>query len=171
MWAILVPASFLPMVGSLVHAEIKAKRMKILPPSPYTGQSAGQIALNVWNECDIFGLILLSIGLIMVLVPLTLTGTSGQWSWTEAKTLVLIIVGVLTLVFFVVWEDSKYCKRPMFAWKLFKDPTMGGACLLAFFYFFVFYLPNAYFYTWQQVVRSKSFPISKTHQRTDHAPL
>ncbi|RPA73591.1 MFS general substrate transporter [Ascobolus immersus RN42] len=163
-FAILMPLAFLPLVGALVYAHLRAKRLRLLPPSPYKGKGALTVASNISTETDMLGLLLLTAGLILLFVPLTLTGPGKQWQWADARTLALLIVGILLLGVFALYETSRFCPKPMFHWPLFRDRTIAGAILLAFFYFAVFYLANSYFFTWQQVVRNSSTKEGTTIQ-------
>ncbi|KAF8433133.1 siderophore iron transporter mirC [Terfezia claveryi] len=157
MWAIIYPVAYLPLLFSLIMAHRRAKQLNLYLPKENSNRSWIQTIKETVVELDLMGLVLLTAGLIMLLVPLTLTGTVGSWPWKSAKTICLIVFGVVVLVILVGWEmTKKLCAKPMLGLRFMSDPTIGGACALGFFYFFVYYLPGAYFYTWLQVVRNYS---------------
>lgn len=157
MWAIIYPIAYLPLLVSLFINQRRAGKKGLLPERAYAGQGIKEKTINIFKDLDAVGLLLFSASLIMILVPFTLTGTVGTWPWKSARTICLIVFGVIVLILFIGWENTKkFCERPLLSARVMKDPTVACACALGFFYFMVYYLPGAYFYTWLQVVRGYS---------------
>ncbi|KAF8472118.1 major facilitator superfamily domain-containing protein [Kalaharituber pfeilii] len=155
MWAIIYPVAYFPLLASLFANQHRAKKMGLIKRKERGPMNILAMIKNTATDLDLMGLLLLTSGLIMLLVPLTLTGTVGTWPWKSARTICLVVFGAVVLGLFVGWETTKkLCARPMMSLRFIADPTIGSACALGFFYFFVYYLPGAYFYTWLQVVRN-----------------
>lgn len=120
MWAIIYPVAYLPLIWSLVVNQHKAKRLGRIPPKKYTGTLMANIKA-IALDLDMLGLLLFTAGLIMLLVPLTL---GKKWGWSNGRTVSLIVVGILTLIVFVVLETiPKITPRPMMSWRLLGDRT------------------------------------------------
>ncbi|TGZ80894.1 putative siderophore-dependent iron transporter [Ascodesmis nigricans] len=157
MWAIIFPVGFLPLIYSLVVNQQRAKRLNLIPKKTYSGNWFN-VTKSAIVDLDILGLILFTAGLIMLLVPLTL---GKNWGWSNGRTVSLLIVGIVTLIAFIVIEAvPKLAPKPLMRWSLLKDRTISSACGIGFFYFFVFYLPSPFFYSWLQVVRNLSTKAS-----------
>lgn len=121
MWAIIYPVAYLPLMWSLIVNQRKAKRMGKIPPKQYTGTLMSNIK-HILLDLDVLGLLLFTAGLIMFLVPLTL---GSGWGWSNGRTVSLIVIGILTLIAFVVLETiPKITPRPMMSWRLLGDRTL-----------------------------------------------
>ncbi|KAL1953815.1 hypothetical protein VTO42DRAFT_2142 [Malbranchea cinnamomea] len=158
MWAIILPAAFLPLALSLLLNQRKARKLRLLKPRPWKkGRGALQILRNTWDELDMFGLILLSAGVTLVLVPLTLAANARN-TWRNGNLIAMHIVGFICLIAFPFWESSKrLAPRPLLSLHLLKQRTALAGCALAFFYFMAFYSSvQPYFYSYLQVVQNQS---------------
>lgn len=134
-WAIVLPVCFIPLFISLWMNQRRAKKLGFDVPSPFRGQSVGQIFKNLWFDLDFFGLILLAAGVSLVLLPLTLApGAKGEWS--NPSMIAMLVVGAVVCLFFPFWERSKkLAPKAFFPPNLFKNRTVVVGCLIAFFYF------------------------------------
>ncbi|HEY2557822.1 MAG TPA: DHA2 family efflux MFS transporter permease subunit [Diaminobutyricibacter sp.] len=85
---------------------------------------------------DLFGLVLLSAGLIALLVPLIEGQDQGWPAWTY----VTIVAGVLLLIAFAFWElrVAKAGGSPLVPPHLFSHPNFTGGVILALVYFAAF---------------------------------
>lgn len=120
MWAIIFPVGFLPLIYSLVVNQQRAKRLNLIPKKTYSGNWFN-VTKSAIVDLDILGLILFTAGLIMLLVPLTL---GKNWGWSNGRTVSLLIVGIVTLIAFIVIEAvPKLAPKPLMRWSLLKDRT------------------------------------------------
>ncbi|KAK4984267.1 hypothetical protein LTR50_006714 [Elasticomyces elasticus] len=157
MWAVILPVAFLPLGLSLFLNSRKAARMGLLPPSPFSGQSAGSVLKGLWYELDVFGLLLLSAAIALILIPLTLAA-SAKRGWSNPSIIAMIVVGCLCMLAFPSWERSKkLAPRAFFPRDLFRNRTVLAGTGIAFFYFMAFYLSvYPYFYSYLLVTQGKS---------------
>lgn len=89
----------------------------------------------LWLDLDILGAILLVAGFALVLVPISLTGSADTSDgWSEPSFIAMIVVGVVSLIAFGVW-DGKFAAYPFVPYRLLKDHTVIAACLLGGFDF------------------------------------
>lgn len=74
MWAILMPAASIPLFVSLWDAERRAKKKGLLDdiPSPWRSFGKKALAVDLFWQSDIIGLLLLAATLTLILLPLTL---------------------------------------------------------------------------------------------------
>jgi len=133
-WAIVLPVAFLPLALSLCLNQRKAAKNGLIPPSPFKGLSRWEVAKSLWFELDFFGLLLICVGFSLILIPLTVAGENA--SWRDPNILMMLIVGVLCLVGFPLWERSKtLAPRAFFPRALAKNRTVIAGLAFAFFYF------------------------------------
>src|ERR1700712_4784295 len=71
-WAIVLPVCSIHLLLSLFLDQRKAKKMGLLPSSPYRGKSAFKVVKSLWFDLDLFGLLLLAAAISLILLPLTL---------------------------------------------------------------------------------------------------
>ncbi|EEP75905.1 siderophore iron transporter mirC [Uncinocarpus reesii 1704] len=93
MWAVLLPAAFLPLALSLWLNQRKAQRLQLLRPKPWKGKGFRSLLRSTWYELDLFGLILLSAALILILVPLTLAANAKD-TWHNPSIITMIVAGL-----------------------------------------------------------------------------
>ncbi|KAK5180766.1 hypothetical protein LTR16_010484, partial [Cryomyces antarcticus] len=112
-----------------------AAKLKLLPPSPFTGQRIGTVIKSLWFELDLFGLLLLSAAISLILIPLTLAA-SAKGGWRNASIIAMIVIGVVCLCAFPFWERSKkLAPKAFFPRNLFRQRTVLAGTGIAFFYF------------------------------------
>ncbi|KAH8704942.1 major facilitator superfamily domain-containing protein [Talaromyces proteolyticus] len=92
-----------------------------LPPLPSTQQCLSELL-----QVDIFGFLLLTLSLIAVMVPIM--QASVVYSWRDAHTLVPLVLGVLGLCLFLVYEQ-RWAHNPLIPLKQFQNRS----CMLTFF--------------------------------------
>ncbi|KAF2144094.1 uncharacterized protein K452DRAFT_349891, partial [Aplosporella prunicola CBS 121167] len=156
-WAIVLPTAFLPLALSLFLNGLKAKKMGILPSSPFKGKSVWFMLKNLWFELDFFGLLLLAAAVSLILIPLTLA-SKASGKWRNGSIIAMLVVGVVCLLVFPFWERSKkLAPRAFFPKDLIRDRTVLAGITIAFFYFMAFYLSvYPYFNSYLLVVQGKS---------------
>ena len=131
----------------------KAKRRGLIP-SRKSGRTITQSLVHYGREFDIVGVLLISVGLTLCLMPSTFTRAR---SWAGASPLIigLLVSGLVLVGLFVAWE--RYCAPVQFIpYSLLMDRTVFGACILAAVTFASFYIWDAYFPSFLQVVNGLS---------------
>ncbi|NWL10428.1 MFS transporter [Paenarthrobacter nitroguajacolicus] len=85
---------------------------------------------------DLFGLTLLSVGLVAILVPLIEGQFEGWPTWTWASA----VAGVIVLVLFVIWEQRVDVrgKLALVPPRLFRHPAFSAGSVLALLFFAAF---------------------------------
>ncbi|MCJ1223370.1 hypothetical protein MMC12_000010 [Toensbergia leucococca] len=156
-WAIVLPVAFMPLGLALLLSVRKAAKLKLLPPSPWKGQSVLGGLKSLWYELDVMGLLLLSAAISLILIPLTLAATAKS-GWHNASIIAMIVIGCLCTVVFPLWEiSSKLAPRPFLSLRLLTNRSVLTGCGIGFFYFAVFYTSiQPYFYSYLQVVQGDS---------------
>ncbi|KAK2877088.1 hypothetical protein FQN49_001428 [Arthroderma sp. PD_2] len=156
MWAILLPAAFLPLALSLYINQRKARALYLLKPKPWKGKGLKSLLRSAWFQLDIFGLILLSAAVTLILVPLTLAAHAKD-TWRNGGIVAMIVIGGVCLVAYPFWETSKrLAPYPLLSLTLLRQRTAVAGCTLAFFYFMAFYCSvQPYFYSYLQVVQGQ----------------
>ena len=157
LWTIVLPVAFLPLALSLLLNMRKAARLGLLPPSPWKGNSIAASAKSLWHELDVMGLLLLSAAISLILIPCTLAATA-KGGWDNASIIAMLVVGIICLLAFPLWESSsRLARHPFLSLRLLRNRTVLSGCALGFFYFAVFYTSiQPYFSSYLQVVHSLS---------------
>jgi MFS family permease len=134
-WAIVLPVCSLPLLLSLFFNQRKAKKMGILPRSPYSGKSVFQTVKSVWFDLDVFGLLLLAAAISLILLPLTLAPRAKD-GWKNGSMIAMLVIGGICLVVFPFWERSKkLAPKAFFPKELFQNRTVLAGLAIGFFYF------------------------------------
>ncbi|KAK4047671.1 ferrioxamine B transporter [Microbotryomycetes sp. JL221] len=147
MWAIIYPICSLPLLSALWIAQRRAKRNGKLDgiQTPFRQLGFKGLAVRLFWELDVIGLILLVAMFSLILLPFTLAGGATS-KWGHAHIIVMLVIGVLCIPAFAIWE-AKYAKFPAVPFRLLKTRTvlacMGIACTLNC----AWYLQGDYLYT------------------------
>lgn len=135
MWAIALPAAFLPLALVLFLNQRKAKKLRLIKPKPWKRGTLAAAFRRSWFDLDIFGLLLLSVAVSLILIPLTLTA-SANGGWKNPSIISMLAIGCVCLAIFPMWESSKtLAPKPLLSLHLLKQRTVLAGCALAFFYF------------------------------------
>ncbi|KAJ5102738.1 hypothetical protein N7532_003267 [Penicillium argentinense] len=157
MWAIILPAAFLPLALSLLLNQRKARRLNLIKASKKMKRRRSFFAIirRTWYDLDVGGLTLLSAAVTLILVPLTLAANAKN-GWKNTSIIVMIVVGVVCLCFMPFYETSKkLAPKPLLSLHLLKQRTALAGCALAFWYFMAFYFSvQPYLYSYLQVVQN-----------------
>lgn len=156
-WAIVLPAAFVPLAVSLFLSARKAKKLNLLPPPVWRGQSVASALKNMWFQLDVMGLLLLAAAVSLILIPLTLAA-KATGKWHNGSIIAMLVVGCVCLVIFPLWESSsRLAPYPFLSLRLLRNRTVLVGCIIGFFYFAVFYTSiQPYFSSYLQVVHSQS---------------
>ncbi|KAI0205773.1 major facilitator superfamily domain-containing protein [Astrocystis sublimbata] len=101
-------------------------------------------------EFDLAGVVLFSTGLVVFLLPFDIA-TEAPNGWATGYIIAMIVVGLVLLVFFGLYE-AYLAPTPMFNYALLSDRTVIGTCALAATYQVAYYCWNNYFTSFLQVV-------------------
>ncbi|KAJ5929269.1 hypothetical protein N7454_007117 [Penicillium verhagenii] len=156
MWAIILPAAFLPLALSLLLNQRKAERLNLIKPSKARRRrSLLSVIRRTWYDLDVGGLTLLSAAVTLLLVPLTLAA-SAKNGWKSPSIVIMMVIGVLCLIATPLYESSKrLAPKPLLSLHLLKQRTALAGCALAFWYFMAFYFSvQPYLYSYLQVVQN-----------------
>lgn len=130
MWCIIFPVCSLPLIVSLWWVGRKAKRAGTLDDykTPYQIYGPRKIAVALFWQLDVIGIILLIAVFGLILVPFTLAGgESAQWG--KGKIIAPLVIGVVCVPIWIMWE--KRAPHPMVPFHLFKDRAVWGALGIA----------------------------------------
>ncbi|KAJ4305739.1 ferrioxamine B transporter [Kalmusia sp. IMI 367209] len=130
MWCIIFPVCSLPLILSLSWVGRKAKKAGSLDnyKTPYQIYGPKKIAVALFWQLDVIGIILLIAVFGLVLVPFTLAGgESAQWG--KGKIIAPLVVGIICIPAWIMWE--KRAPHPMVPFHLLKDRAVWGALGIA----------------------------------------
>lgn len=82
MFAILIPVSLMPLIITLVWAELKAKKMGVVRlGTEESNETLLQRAWSTFEKLDVMGLLLVGTSVALILLPLTLSeNAKGGWN-------------------------------------------------------------------------------------------
>ncbi|KAJ5600567.1 hypothetical protein N7450_001634 [Penicillium hetheringtonii] len=103
-----------------------------------------------WYQLDLPGAIFLLAGLSLLLVPLSLTGTTNSDSWTRGSFIAMLVLGVVFLIVFLVW-DAWFARQPFVPYRMINNRTVAAACLLGALDFFHYSVFTVFFTSYLQV--------------------
>ncbi|KAI1407683.1 siderophore iron transporter mirB [Hypoxylon sp. FL1857] len=146
----------LPVVVILYYHEQKAKRLGIVRPK--SGRTPLQSTVHYIGEFDLVGAILISGGFTLITLPFSLV-SSASHSWESASIIVMIVMGVVGLAVFAVWERF-FARVNFFPFEFLKDRTFLGAVSSHFMVFMTTFIWDAYYSSYLQVVHGLSISIS-----------
>lgn len=153
MFTLLVPAVTLPLFGVLMNNYVKAKQLGLIPKRA-SGRTAMQSLVHYCREFDAIGLFLISAGVALFLLPLNLYTMQAR-GWHSPLVITMLVVGILFMIAFVIWE--KYFAAITFMpHSLLLDRTVLGACLLSATLFMSYSLWFSYLSSFLQVVKDLS---------------
>lgn len=89
------------------------------------------------------GAILVSAGFTLILLPFSLV-SSASHSWQSASVIVMIVMGVVSLAAFAIWERF-FARVKFFPFEFLKDRTFLGAVLSYFMVFLTTLLVSSLF--------------------------
>lgn len=90
------------------------------------------------------GLVFFLVGLGCLLIPLTVAG-GVKSKWQEGNIIAPIVIGVIVLVIFVIWE-ARFAKNPFIPWYLMKDRGIWNALIISFLLNFISSIETSYLY-------------------------
>lgn len=140
MWAIILPAAFLPLALSLLLNQRKARRMNLIKSLRTKRRKTSLFSTlqRTWYDLDVGGLTLLSAAVTLILVPLTLAANAHN-GWKNPSIIAMIVIGSVCFLILPFYESSKkLAPKPLLSLHLLKQRTALAGCALAFWYFSMF---------------------------------
>lgn len=147
-FSIIIPAVATPVASIFIYYSLKAKKMGLMPPRETSGRTVLQSIYHYSREFDrkltyhgiytsswitdtpsVIGMFLITGGFSLVLLPLTLAGRAVH-RWDTAYIIAMIVVGVVLLIAFCVWENF-FAPVAFVPFKYLRDRTVLGACILS----------------------------------------
>lgn len=153
MFAGLVPLVVLPLYGLMLWYLRKAKNLGVMQPRN-SGRTVVQSILHYTREFDAVGLLLLSAGVALFLLPFNLYSFQGK-GWSSPLVISMLVVGIVLMIAFVLWEIFA-APVQFLPYKLLRDRTVLGSCLLCTCLFMSYQVWNSYFNSFLQVVQGLS---------------
>ncbi|GLA53782.1 siderophore transporter [Aspergillus niger] len=146
MFAIIYPICTLPLLMVLYIVYHRAKKGGTVDHIASSFRTLGvrRLAIELFWQLDVIGIILMIAFLAMILVPLTIAGGLDS-QWKKAKIIVPLVLGLCCIPAWVVWERT--CKHPMVPFKLLKDRAVWGALGIAVMLNTAWALQSEYLYT------------------------
>jgi MFS family permease len=150
-FAIITPFICTPLLALFYLNYRKAREMGLIPVRN-SGRTWLQSLKYYAIEFDVIGLFLITAGLALFLLPFNIYAQQEE-QWKSPMIIAFFIVGGLLLIAFVLFE--KYMAPKTFMpYELLMDRTVLGACILSAVLFISFYIWNAYFSSFLQVVNN-----------------
>ncbi|GLA43464.1 siderophore transporter [Aspergillus niger] len=146
MFAIIYPICTLPLLMVLHIVYHRAKKDGTVDHIASSFRTLGvrRLAIELFWQLDVIGIILMIAFLAMILVPLTIAGGLDS-QWKKAKIIAPLVLGLCCIPAWVVWERA--CKHPMVPFKLLKDRAVWGALGIAVMLNTAWALQSEYLYT------------------------
>ncbi|PVI04719.1 siderochrome-iron transporter-like protein Sit1 [Periconia macrospinosa] len=146
MWCIIYPACALPLILSLSWVGHKAKKSGDLDQYKTPLQIWGwkKLAVGLFWQLDVIGIILLIAVFGLILVPLTLAGGLSS-KWHSGSIIAPLVIGILCIPVWIWWESK--ASHPMVPFHLFKDRAVWGALGIATFLNFAWTCQGDYLYS------------------------
>ncbi|KAI0104251.1 siderochrome-iron transporter MirB [Nemania sp. FL0031] len=154
---IILVAFAIPVALVFVWSKRKALKQGIMKPRVHNRTLWESVKYYV-VEFDVVGMLLTIAGFSLILLPFSLVAYAPN-SWATGYIIAMIVLGVVLLVAFVLWE--KYLAPVQyFPFRFLKDRTILGACGLYGFMFISIFCWDAYYQSYLQVVNNESITIS-----------
>ena len=146
MWAIIYPVCSLPLIIALGIVGRRAQKNGVLDKykSPYQMLGARGLAVELFWQLDVVGIILLIAVFALILVPFTIAGGVSE-QWRTAHVIAPLVVGICCVPAWIIWESR--CKYPIVPFHLLKDRAVWGALGIAVMLNFAWTCQGDFLYT------------------------
>ncbi|PYI09246.1 putative siderophore iron transporter [Aspergillus sclerotiicarbonarius CBS 121057] len=156
-FAIVMPFVFLPLAVIFKFYQRKAESMYIYGRES-SGRSTLESIVHYFHEFDVMGAFLLTSAFLLLLLPFSLA-SYGRAEYSSAAFISMIIIGFILFVLFGLWERH-LAHNHFIQWRVFKHPTVLGACGLSACLFFSYYTWELYFYNFCVIVYRLSISMT-----------
>jgi len=143
----------LPTSLVLLLNQRKAAKFGMLPEKTHDRTPVQSIKHYVL-EFDVVGIILITAAFSLILLPFSLASSSGD-KWASASIITMIVMGVFSLVLFIVHERF-WAPVPFMPFHYLKERTIIGSCILYGVMFISIFCWDAYYSSYLQVVHNQS---------------
>jgi len=105
MWAIIYLVCALPLLGSLWYGGFVAKRSGALVEykTPFQHLGFTKLAVALFWQLDVIGIILVIAVFSLILVPLSIAGSAKE-AWKAGHIIAMIVIGVACIPALIFWE-------------------------------------------------------------------
>ncbi|OAR00228.1 hypothetical protein LLEC1_03044 [Akanthomyces lecanii] len=152
-FCVIVPVFAAPVVVVFFCSKRKAQREGKFPERVKT-RSYWESVKHYAVEFDVVGMFLTIFGWSLLLLPFSLVQYAPH-GWRTGYIIAMIVVGIVLLTGFVVWERF-FATVQYFPFKHLKDRSVLGACLVYGFMFLSIFTWDTYYYSYLQVVHDLS---------------
>ena len=152
-FSLATPLVTLPLYALFVQNHHEAKRRGLMSQNRM-GRTVWQSLLHHAVDFDLVGAALLSLGMALFLLPFNIYPRQ-ELGFYSPLVIALLIGGIVLLLFFAAWE-SCYAPVRFIPYHLLMDGTVLGSCIMACLTFASFYIWDAYFGSFLQVVNGLS---------------
>ncbi|KAJ3008676.1 hypothetical protein HKX48_008399 [Thoreauomyces humboldtii] len=168
MFCIILPVGAGPIIATLFWAQNRARKLgvtatnygteksdtalAVLDSRPFLSRMKGHLI-----DLDLVGLILFSVGFALVLLPITLVN-GVHLTWNSGKVIAMLVLGVLILIGFVVYE-ALAAPKPLFPLRFFRNRTIMACALIPFFDFVSFYIQYTFQYSFIYVTHTPEWSV------------
>ncbi|KAH6874874.1 major facilitator superfamily domain-containing protein [Thelonectria olida] len=156
-FCIILVAFCIPVGALFVVTARKAKKMGIWPERT-RNRTYWESAKYYFFQFDVIGMLLTIAGWSLLLLPFSIA-TYAPNGWASGYIIAMIVLGVVCLVAFGVWEKW-YSPVPYFPFRFLTDRTILGACMLYGLMFCSIYCWDSYYQSYLMVVHNESITIS-----------
>lgn len=150
MFAILVPASLLPLIATLLWAEREARKRGYITKQP-SKDGVWAKFLDYAERLDIVGLTLIGTSVALILLPLTLA-RSAKGGWKNPSMIAMEVVGCSLIPLYLIFE-WKFAKHPVVPKRFVQNRSIVLASLIGASDFISFYLSFTYLYSFVVIVK------------------
>ncbi|KAF7553465.1 hypothetical protein G7Z17_g3593 [Cylindrodendrum hubeiense] len=155
-WGFGAFAIILPIITSPLYLLLKFNMRKAEKAGLFTNESTGrtwpEAIKYFFVEFDLLGVVMFGCGLTVFLLPFTLA-TSAPNGWKTDYIIAMIVVGIVVLVGFVLYETF-LSPVPFLNKKFITDRTVIAACLIDMTYQASYYCWVSYFTSFLMVVNN-----------------
>ncbi|KAF1969069.1 siderochrome-iron transporter-like protein Sit1 [Bimuria novae-zelandiae CBS 107.79] len=130
MWCIIFPIVSLSLIIPLWWVGHKAQKSGALDDykTPYQMYGPRKIAVALFWQLDVIGIILLIAVFGLILVPFTLAGGEST-TWGKGHIIAPLVIGIVCIPAWIMWE--RRAPHPMVPFHLFEDRAVWGALGIA----------------------------------------
>ncbi|AEO64405.1 uncharacterized protein THITE_2110535 [Thermothielavioides terrestris NRRL 8126] len=146
MWCIIYSVCAMPLILSLAIVGHRARKQGAMEKygEALKNRPWGPFLVDLFWRLDVIGIILIIAVFALILVPLTTAGGFAS-SWTAAHVLAPLIVGIVTIPVFILWQLR--APHPLVPFDLMKDRAVWGALGIAVLLNWSWYMQGDYLFT------------------------
>ncbi|KAI5900777.1 MFS general substrate transporter [Schizophyllum commune H4-8] len=146
MWAIIYFVCALPLLFSLWYGGYQARKSGALDSykTPFERLGARDLAVALFWQLDVIGIVLVIAVFALILVPFTIAG-SAKDQWKDGGIIAMLVIGFCCIPVLLFWELK--AKHPLIPFRLMKDRGVWAAMCIAMLLNASWYLQGEYLYT------------------------